>query len=138
MPKYKLTTKQRKFTAIYAGNATQAAIKAGYSKKTAYSQGQRLLKNVEIIKAIKEREKQEIGPLIADRQARQRFWTEVIRDDTVEMNNRLKASELLGRSEADFTERKIVNSNYLDHLAEDMEEARKRVEDAEKNKNLGQ
>jgi len=29
-------------------NATQAAIRAGYSEKTAYSQGQRLLKNVEI------------------------------------------------------------------------------------------
>lgn len=29
-------------------NATQAAIRAGYSQKTAYSQGQRLLKNVEI------------------------------------------------------------------------------------------
>lgn len=33
-------------------NATQAAIRAGYSPKTAYSQGQRLLKNVEIKKAI--------------------------------------------------------------------------------------
>ena len=29
-------------------NATQAAIRAGYSEKTAYSQGQRLLKHVEI------------------------------------------------------------------------------------------
>lgn len=29
-------------------NATQAAIKAGYSERTAYSQGQRLLKKVEI------------------------------------------------------------------------------------------
>ena len=28
-------------------NATQAAVRAGYSEKTAYSQGQRLLKNVE-------------------------------------------------------------------------------------------
>ena len=35
-------------------NATQAAIRAGYSERTAYSQGQRLLKNVEIKNAIKE------------------------------------------------------------------------------------
>jgi len=35
-------------------NATQAAIRAGYSEKTAYSQGQRLLKNVEMQKAIQE------------------------------------------------------------------------------------
>lgn len=33
-------------------NATQAAIRAGYSQKTAYSIGQRLLKNVEIVEAI--------------------------------------------------------------------------------------
>lgn len=33
-------------------NATQAAIRAGYSKKTAHSQGERLLRNVEVQKAI--------------------------------------------------------------------------------------
>ncbi|MCW7544889.1 terminase small subunit [Aurantimonas litoralis] len=33
-------------------NATQAAIRAGYSQKTAYSQGQRLLKDVEVSAAI--------------------------------------------------------------------------------------
>ena len=35
-------------------NATKAAKRCGYSRKTAYSQGQRLLKNVEIQKAIRE------------------------------------------------------------------------------------
>lgn len=39
---------------LVSGNATEAASKAGYSKKTAYSQGQRLLKNVEIMEAINE------------------------------------------------------------------------------------
>jgi phage terminase small subunit len=33
-------------------NATQAAIRAGYAENTAYSQGQRLLKHVEVAKAI--------------------------------------------------------------------------------------
>ena len=37
------------------GNATDAAIKAGYSAKTAYSQGQRLLKVVEVESAIQRR-----------------------------------------------------------------------------------
>lgn len=40
------------------GNATEAAKKAGYSAKTAYSQGGRLLKDVEIQRAIAERSKQ--------------------------------------------------------------------------------
>jgi hypothetical protein len=33
---------------IKSGNATQSAIAAGYSEKTAYSQGSRLLKNAEV------------------------------------------------------------------------------------------
>lgn len=50
----KLSQKQERFITEYPKdmNATQAAIRAGYSPKTAYSQGQRLLKNVEIKKAI--------------------------------------------------------------------------------------
>ncbi len=45
-----LTPKQARFVEEYLIdlNATQAAIRAGYSKKTAYSQGQRLLKKVEV------------------------------------------------------------------------------------------
>ena len=45
-----LTVKQRAFTLEYLKdfNATQAAIRAGYSTKTARSQGQRLLTNVDI------------------------------------------------------------------------------------------
>lgn len=37
---------------IIDNNATQAAIRAKYSEKTAYSQGQRLLKNVEVAKRV--------------------------------------------------------------------------------------
>lgn len=51
----KLTVKQRAFADYYienGGNATQAAISAGYSEKTARSQGQRLLTNVDIKKYI--------------------------------------------------------------------------------------
>jgi len=47
--------KQTVFVAEYLKdfNATQAAIRSGYSAKTAYSSGQRLLKDVEIDEAIK-------------------------------------------------------------------------------------
>lgn len=46
----KLNEKQKLFCKyfIISLNATDAAEKAGYSKRTAYSQGQRLLKNVEV------------------------------------------------------------------------------------------
>ena len=50
----KLSAKQEQFCREYLVdlNATQAAIRAGYSPKTAYSMGQRLLKNVEVQKAV--------------------------------------------------------------------------------------
>src|SRR5438128_334210 len=49
-----LTSRQRLFVDHYLVhlNATQAAIGAGYSRRTAYSQGQRLLKNVEVAVAV--------------------------------------------------------------------------------------
>ena len=45
-----LTSKQKQFCQEYLIdlNATKAAARAGYSQKTAYSQGQRLLSNVYI------------------------------------------------------------------------------------------
>lgn len=50
-----MTPRQEKFCVEYLIdlNATQAAIRAGYREKTAYSMGQRLLKNVEIKSRIK-------------------------------------------------------------------------------------
>jgi phage terminase small subunit len=53
----KLTIKQETFVAEYLVdlNATQAAIRAGYSAKTANEQGARLLANVSVQKLIQER-----------------------------------------------------------------------------------
>lgn len=55
----KLTPKQQRFVDEYLVdlNATQAAIRAGYSKKTANEQGARLLANVSVQGAIAERMK---------------------------------------------------------------------------------
>jgi len=52
-----LSPKHKVFVAEYLVdlNATQAAIRAGYSPKTAYSSGQRLLKHVEVAAAIAEK-----------------------------------------------------------------------------------
>lgn len=53
-----LTPKQQRYDRFVSemlvdGNVTRSAKEAGYSEKTAYSQGHRLLKNVEIANAIK-------------------------------------------------------------------------------------
>lgn len=57
MEEYNLNDKQKMFADEYitnGGNATQAAITAGYSEKTAYSQGNRLLKHDEVRRYLKE------------------------------------------------------------------------------------
>lgn len=91
-----------------AGNATVAATAAGYSAKTAASIGSRLLRKVKIRAAIDARVKSD--PAVATREARQSFWSRVMlgegRFKKTSMKDRLKASELLGKSHGDFVERK--------------------------------
>jgi phage terminase small subunit len=63
MPKQKgLNAKQQRFVAAYRAdpNATKAAIAAGYSAKTAYSAGARLLKNVEVAAALNKKLAQDV------------------------------------------------------------------------------
>jgi len=107
----KLTTKQQAFVDHYQGNATEAAIKAGYSKNTAKEIGCENLTKPNIIAAIQARQEKPRTQVIATREERQAFWTRVLLGKEVEdgelpkMSDRLKASELLGRSEADFTDK---------------------------------
>ena len=101
-----LTVKQQRFVEAYNGNATRAAIDAGYSPKWATKFGPNLIgKNREVAAAIREREEKRVNSLILSREERQIFWSNVVRDPDEDMKNRLKASELLGRSEADFMEK---------------------------------
>ena len=106
MPKKPLTVKQQRFVDFYDGNATDAARKAGY-KGNALTLGQVGKENLEkphIKKAIQARETKRSASNIADREERQQFWTESMRDGEIDIKDKLKASELLGRSEADFTD----------------------------------
>ena len=51
---------------------------------------------------------EEMPDLIATRQERQMLWTDIMRDSEAEKELRLKASQLLGKSEADFIDKKII------------------------------
>ena len=101
-----LNARQRAFVEAYCGNATEAALEAGYSKRTARSIGQALLTKIDIQDALKEREDKRLASLIATREERQRFWTTLMRDEDRKEVDRLKASELLAKSEGDFLERR--------------------------------
>ena len=125
-----LSEKQRLFFKEYIvdSNATQAAIRAGYSKKTAYSQGQRLLKNVEGQNYMKELMAEREATLIADQDEVLKYLTAVLRGESKSTEivvegtgdgcseartilkepsekDRLKAAELLGKRYSLFTDK---------------------------------
>ncbi len=81
-----MTERQERFCQEYSklGNATQSAINAGYSEKTAYSCGQRLLKDAEIQQRIKELQGEIKNQNIADAREMQSILTSIIRAESEE------------------------------------------------------
>ena len=125
-----LNEKQKAFADEYIIdlNATQAAIRVGYSEKTAYSQGQRLLKHVEVKEYINSRLEEKEKKRIASQDEVLQYLTSVIRGESkatvvvVEGDNesgtkaremlkapdekeRLKAAELLGKRYGLYTDK---------------------------------
>lgn len=116
-----LTPKQQAFCHEYAVdmNATQAAIRAGYSAKTAESQGSRLLTNV--------RATLFISKLMAERYAKADITAEAILNalwtnhclalDAGQLNSSNRALELLGKANrllVDRVETKLVYEDMSD------------------------
>ena len=109
-----LNPKQRAFVAAYAasGSPTRAAREAGYPH--ADVQGSRLLRNIRVqaaIASITSPLEKRLREAIAQVEERRTFWTTVMRDPDVGWRERLRASELLGRSYGDFIERIQAESN---------------------------
>ena len=107
MSKPKLTPRQARFVAAYDGNATKACRAAGYvgDDATLAQQGYRLMRRSDIRELIAAREEGSLAPVILTREERQELWSRLAADPGIEPSVRLRASELLGKSQADFTER---------------------------------
>ncbi len=121
-----MTPRQQKFCDEYliSGNATDAAIKAGYSPKTAYSMGNENLNKPEL-KAYIETELDKIhSAKIADAEEVMKYLTAVMRGEHTEeipllcgdgcqeltqkevgAKERLKAAELIGKRYGLFTDK---------------------------------
>lgn len=95
-----MNQRQRAFCEAYllSGNATEAAIKAGYSSKSARSIGQRLLTYVDIREYLAQRNAQIIAENTATLEEIYSFWTVTMRDQALKQADRLKASELLSKA----------------------------------------
>lgn len=129
-----MTPRQQKFCDAYiaSGNATQSAIQAGYSKKTAYSIGEENLKKPELKKYIDEKLQAISSAKIADATEVLEYLSSVLRGESQsevvviegcgdgvseaktmmkspDEKERLKAGELLGRRYRLFTDRVDMN-----------------------------
>jgi len=143
----KLTRKQQRFADEYLvdANATQAAIRAGYSEKTARSQGQRLLTNVNIKTYIDEQLEKIHNEKIADAQEVMMYLTSVLRGESQseivvvegtgdgysdarrmmklpDERERLKAAELIGKRYGMFTDKVNVEGAVPVVIVDDLED----------------
>lgn len=120
----KLTAKQQKFVEHYAacGNATEAARLAGYKKPN--PQGAENLAKPNVKAALQALTAPISHARIATAVERQSFWSGIMRgvdiyknvgaDDPVpdvEMKERIKASELLGKAQQDFVTKVDVSGD---------------------------
>ncbi len=94
-----LSLKQKKFCEEYviSGNATEAAKRAGYSKKTARSQGAENLTKPDIQKYIKELTEGPQNARIATGEDVLAFFTEVMKNGEVSWKDRIRAAENLAK-----------------------------------------
>lgn len=126
----KLTAKQKRFCDEYLIdlNVTQAAIRAGYSKRTAYAIGQENLKKPMLKEYIEKRMAEKEAALVADQTEVMKYLTSVLRGQSQsevvvvegvgegcseartmqkapDEKERLKAAELLGKAHMLFTDK---------------------------------
>ena len=104
-----LSVRQRRFVEGVASGLSDvdAYVAAGYKARggTARSGASTLRTKANIRSALAEI--QSTSADIADRAERQQFWSQTMRDPNQCIRARLKASELLGKAGADFTERHL-------------------------------
>lgn len=139
----KLTIKQKKFADEYiiSGNATDAAKKAGYSEKTAYSIGNENLTKPVIKDYIEARMKKHEENLIASQDEILRYLTSLIRGEQTEqtliMNgeygqdiadievsakDRIRAAELLGKRWGTWTDKVDITADLAVTFVDDVPE----------------
>ena len=117
-----MTEKMKTFCLEYLvdENASQAAIRAGYSKKTAGSIGNENLQKPEIQKYIEELKKE----IVSDREKiildNILLWRSIIKDKKSKDADKLKASELLGKYAAMFTEKLDLSGGVAVSIIDDI------------------
>lgn len=128
-----MSDKKHLFVEAFDGDELYAMRVAGFTGPDQYlkRKAEELLKDPTVIAAIKHRDdfRVKTGKAIADREERQALWTAIMRNNdpyyieekdengvpkpiaNIPLPTRLKASELLGKSEADFVDKIDLSAN---------------------------
>lgn len=111
-----LNARQKKFVLAYCrlGVGKTAAIEAGYSARSAEAQASVLLSDQKVSKAIRDQADSSRSNTIADIAELREWWSKLLRgvEEGADMKDRLKASDLLGKSQGAFLDR-------VDHSSSD-------------------
>lgn len=94
-----MTARQRKFAEYYSecGNATQSAIKAGYSEKYAHTNASKLLNVEEVKEYIRELTEKGQRERIMSAIERQAMLSDIARNNKEVIGARLKAIDILNK-----------------------------------------
>ena len=138
----KLTEKQKRFADYYieTGNASDSAIKAGYSKKTAPEMGHENLKKPHLRLYIEERLQEMSDKRIMKAEEAMQLLTSIARNEEKEeviafgeggseivkkgmgAKDRLKALELIGKRYAMWTDRQQLEGSIGVTIVDDLDE----------------
>jgi len=101
----KLSHKQQRFVEEYLVdmNGSAAAIRAGYSRRTARSIGSENLTKPDVAAAIAAAQQKVATKLEVTVEEVLRFWADTMRDAKVDLDTRISASDKLGKSLAMYT-----------------------------------
>lgn len=131
VPVDKMTAKQKAFCDYYieTGNATESAIRAGYSKRTAKETGYENLTKPHIKQYIDERLKQIEDKRIADGKEVLQYLTKVMRGEEKDqfgldasLQDRTKAAELLGKRYRLFTDKVEIEGSVPVQIVDDIDD----------------
>lgn len=118
----KLNARQKSFCEFYvaSGNATESAIKAGYSEKYTNKNVSKIRQNTAVQEYIKELQEKAKTNRIMTAVERREFLTEVIKNGNEKLQDRLKALDILNKMDGEYIEKMQlsgqVNTNPLSGL----------------------
>ena len=117
----RLTDKQRKFCDEYLIdlNATQAAIRAGYTEKYANTNASKLLQNTTITEYIKQLTEDAQTARIMTARERQAILSDIAKDAQNELSDRIRAIDTLNKMTGEYTQKVSIDGDVGVKIVDD-------------------